>query len=336
MIDWSAARRILLVRLRSLGDIVCSLPALRAIRRAAPRARVAVVVEDRFRGAVDADPAFDEVIEVPAGVGIGAIRRVRAFRPDVAVDLHGGPRAAWLVRLSGARVRAGLSRVRLAGLYTHRARTDPAARHAVEGWCDFARRLGATADPADRRVAITPDDRTAAGRDLAGLGLAAGDALVAVSPGVGYPAKRWPAARWGDVLRRLSPPSGRRLAVVLWAPGEEALARDVVAAAGGARAAAAPRGDVRPNAAVIERAAVHLSSDTGAAHVAAGLGVPCVVLFGPADPEIHAPYGAGHRVIRRPCLCPGETRCRFADHPCMSAIEPAEVAAAAEAILSRA
>lgn len=330
-VDWGSARRVLLVRLRSLGDIVCALPALRALRRAAPRARVGVVVEPRFRGAVEADPLFDEVL---AGEGVALLRRVRAWRPDVSVDLHGGPRAAWLVRLSGARTRVGLARVRLAGLYGIRVATDPAARHAVDGWIDFAGRLGATADPADRRVALTGADREGAARVLGDAGLADGGVLVACSPGVGYPAKRWAAARWGEVLGRLCPAGGARAAVVLWAPHEAALAREVAAAAGDARVAAAPSGEIRPNAALMERAAVHLSSDTGAMHVAAGLGVPCVALFGPADPEVHGPYGEGHLVLRKKCLCPGETRCRFDEHPCMSAIGADEVVAATEAVLS--
>lgn len=324
-------KRLLLIRLRSLGDIVCSLPALRAIRRAVPRARVGVLVERRFRGALDADPCFDEVLDAEGG--LATIRRVRAWRPDVVVDLHGGPRAAWAAALSGARRRIGLARVRLARLYDEAVPTDPAARHAVDGHVDFARRLGATADPADRRLVVSADDRAAADRDLRDAGLRPGDLLVALTPGVGYPAKRWGAARWGEVLRALCPAGGARLGVVLWGPGEANAAADVAAAAAGARVVAAPRGEIRPNAALLERAAVHLSSDTGPMHVASGLGVPCVALFGPADPAVHGPYGEGHRVLRARCLCPGETRCRFADHPCMTALAPADVVAAAEAAL---
>src|SRR5262245_62165784 len=106
--------RILLVRLRLIGDVVLSTPVIRGIRRHFPDAHLTYVVEPLAGPVVQGNPHLDEVIVVPLTKGLARVTgdialgaRLRRQGYDVAIDLHGGPRSAWLVRASGARRRIG-------------------------------------------------------------------------------------------------------------------------------------------------------------------------------------------------------------------------------------
>jgi heptosyltransferase-1 len=149
-------------------------------------------------------------------------------------------------------------------------------------------------------------------------------------PGAGWGNKRYPPSWWGEVARRLAT-SGEATGVPLWvgvAPGEETLAAEVVAAAGGA-ALAVPAPDLPSLAALSRGAALVLGGDSGPLHLAHALGAPVLMLMGPTDPERNGPYGAPGRALwqRLPCsFC----HRRFAEtKACLLELPPARVAARA-------
>jgi ADP-heptose:LPS heptosyltransferase len=105
---------LLLVRLRLIGDVVFTTPLIRALRERYPDARLTYVVEPSSAPVVDRNPHLSDVVIAPHRRGwrrlvddVGLARTLRARRYDVAVDLHGGPRSAWLTWASGAPVRVG-------------------------------------------------------------------------------------------------------------------------------------------------------------------------------------------------------------------------------------
>src|SRR5215207_6235030 len=103
--DWSAVRRVLVVRLRSIGDTVLATPSLRALRRFAPHARVDILLEDWVAPLVEGSPDVDRVVTVRRRSNrsrFEAARELRAAGYDVAFNLHGGSTAALLMRASGA------------------------------------------------------------------------------------------------------------------------------------------------------------------------------------------------------------------------------------------
>src|SRR5438552_15550803 len=109
-----SCRRILLVRLREIGDVVFTTPAIRALRERFPSAHLTYVVEPAAAPVVQHNPHLDEVIVAPREGGIGGLaadlalgRRLRGARFDLAIDFHGGPRASLLTWLSGAPPRIG-------------------------------------------------------------------------------------------------------------------------------------------------------------------------------------------------------------------------------------
>jgi len=121
-----------------------------------------------------------------------------------------------------------------------------------------------------------------------------GAPVIALNPGAGRAAKRWPPARFAELARRLRADLGAT-ALVLWGPAElgeaQAIARD-------SGALLAPPTDLPALLALLRRTRVLVAADTGPLHLAAALGVACVGLYGPTDPSRTGPYGPGHRVVR--------------------------------------
>lgn len=321
-----AAPRLLLVRTSALGDVIHALPVAAALRRHRPQATIAWAVEEVFAPLLAGHPAVDRVIPVrlkrwrrePLSrrtLGdLAALRRdLAAFAPEVAVDLMGNHKGALLARLSGAPRVVGLAR---------RDRREPSS--AV--WIGEEVALAAPAPPAGRAsaVALGGEDPPAAHAIDRALALAAalgaatrpvdlgGDGIFADLPrgprrhlviqaGAGWGNKQWPAARWGEVARRLAAATGLPVRAPV-GPGEEALVAAVAAAAGGAvEAVAAP--DLPSLAAELLAARLVLAGDTGPLHLAHALGVPVLAVMGPTDPRRHGPYAALDRAVWQALPC---------------------------------
>jgi heptosyltransferase-1 len=152
---------------------------------------------------------------------------------------------------------------------------------------------------------------------------------VLLNPGAAWPNKRWPPDRFGAVAAALRDALGVR-SLVLWGPGEEALARAVVDRAAGA-AEIAPQTTIADVVTLAHGARLMLSGDTGPLHIACAVGTPVVALFGPTLPERNGPWAADDITLSRvqSCVCVYERRCRRAER-CIDDITTAEVIAASE------
>jgi heptosyltransferase-1 len=149
-----------------------------------------------------------------------------------------------------------------------------------------------------------------------------------INPGAAWPNKRWPPDRYGEVAAFLS--EVRRLpSIVLWGPGEEAMARAVADASGGS-ARVAPPTSLRDLLALSRAASLMVSGDTGPLHVAAAAGTPVVSIFGPTDPGRNGPWSPDDVSASRfgCCACHYERRCRQPEAWCLDDLPVSEVTAA--------
>jgi ADP-heptose:LPS heptosyltransferase len=152
---------------------------------------------------------------------------------------------------------------------------------------------------------------------------------VLLNPGAAWPNKRWPAKRFGRLADSIRERLGLS-SVVLWGPGEESLAADVVHASGGA-ATAAPATTITDLFAIAREARLMVSGDTGPLHIAAAVGTPLVALFGPTWAERNGPWAPTDVTLTRnaQCVCHYRRQCRR-DDPCIEGITLDEVAGAVE------
>jgi heptosyltransferase-1 len=354
---------ILIVRLGALGDIVHAVPAAAALRTAYPDARLDWLVDVRHRHLLDFIPILTTRIAIDtralrgaAGV-VKVVRTLRTARYDVALDLQGLLKSAVLARVSGARRVVGFVRgeVREAAAATfYDEAVDPRpARHVLDRGLALAAAAGATIDPGGRRAPPTsgsglPRDGSRSGaarfpftippsdmpaRVRASLGIGADAAFVALNPGAAWPNKRWPAERFGALAAGLRARTDLR-SIVLWGPGEEALARAVSDASESA-AQPAPPTTLEDLIALVANARLVVSGDTGPLHLAAAVGAPIVGLYGPTDPARNGPWSPDDRVVSRSpiCECFHQRRCH-ATRWCLDDVGVGEVLDAALARLS--
>lgn len=334
--------RFLIVRLGALGDVVHAIPVAAALRRAFPGAKIDWLVSAKHREILDLVPVIDRRLvindrsDASGGTSlISAIGELRRARYDVAIDLQGLIKSAVLTRSSGAPRVIGFSsryaRERAARLF-YREAFDPGrgglydpreTRHVVEINLGLLSLLGIAA-PA-REFPIDEVDSPAA----RGARQQTGGRYALLNPGAAWPNKRWPPERFAAIATELHRRHGL-MSVVLWGPGEEALAAQVVAGAGGA-AIVSPKTTIADLVALARPAALMVSGDTGPTHIAAALGTPIVGIYGPTRPARNGPMSPLDVTVSRDsvCQCHHLRRCTL-DRMCLLDIEVAEVLDACE------
>ena len=351
--------RILLIRLRQIGDVVFTTPAVRGLRERFPDAHLTYLVEPAAAPVVANNPLLDEVLVVPRRRGIAGlaeeltlVHRLRAARYDIAIDFHGGPRSSLLTWLSGAPLRLGYDVMGRGWMYTKRVPRQRQRRHSVENQWDLLSALDIPPpDGATFPVEMTPDPRAAAAvsQRLARAGIGVDDRLIVVHVSAGNPFRRWPIAAFVALVTVLVARDRRRRVIVLSGPSELHAAGRVIDQA---RMRLDPidcdhvvscgEFSLAELRALVDRAALYIGGDSGPLHVAATSTVPIVGLYGPTLPVRSAPWRAPQwitesvevdRLECRPC---DQRTCAPGDFRCLAWLRPEQVIDAAERALARA
>jgi heptosyltransferase-2 len=341
-----APERILVRTPTWIGDAVMATPALRALRAAWPCAEIWLEGRPAVGALLRGLPSFDRFLPDP-GRGLRATlaraRGIRRARFDWAVLLPDSPRAALGPFLARVPRRAGYARDPLRrslltdALEPARERGRRIPVPMTERYLRITRRLGCV-DRGDR-LELAVDAAAAAElvRQLAAHGVVADEKLLVVAPGAAFgPAKRWPPGHFAAAAELRA----RRLGLVpvlAGAASEVALARAHTPALRVRGVALAdPVLDLERHKALVARATLVLTNDSGARQVAVALGRPSVVVMGPSDPGHSAQHLERQRVLREPVPCsPCGLRICPIDHRCMTRLHPERVLAAAEELLSR-
>jgi lipopolysaccharide heptosyltransferase II len=350
--------KILLVRLRLIGDVVFTTPMLRALRRNFPAAHLTYIVEPLAAPVVHRNPHLNELIVIPRRSGLSRIgddlrlaRRLRRERFDVAIDFHGGPRAAWFAWASRAPMRIGYTIAGRSWMYTH---AIPRAaghrpRHSVTNQWDLLAPLGILeCDPARDPLEMREDPALAnrLDRRLRQSGIGPEHPVVLIHVSAGNPFRRWPVESFARVAASLVERVPNRRVVLVSGPSEPSAAVDVARAArarAGAAADAIVAGeyDLAELHALAARAAVYIGTDSGPLHVAATTGTPIVQLLGPKLAEQSRPWRDPRcfseivDVGALPCRPCDERRCEPGDFRCLTGITPERIIAAAERAMKR-
>jgi heptosyltransferase I len=317
---FSRVERILIVRLGSMGDVIHTLPAVRALRDTLPDTTIDWLIEERWaellcapgaprRGARSPRrPLVDWVHTVDLRgwrtslftlSTIQQIARVwnniRSAHYDVAIDLQGAMRSAILARGSGARMVWGAAEPWEAPAslwYTRQAIAR--GRHVLEQNLSIIEAI--VQAPLSASTVQFPRDREADERVDQILTHAGVSDFAILNPGAGWGAKRWPAERYGLVAKSLA--CDGLCSIINYGPGEENLACEAEAAMAGA--GVAQKSSITDLIALMRRAKLFIGGDTGPLHLAAALRVPVVAIFGPTDPARNGPYGTHSVVLRSP------------------------------------
>ena len=358
-------RRILLLRLERIGDLLMSLGAIRAVRAQAPHAMIDLVVGSWNEGIARLIAEVDHVESVDAAwlargrdkePSASPARRAltwRRRRYDLAINFEGDIRSHALMALSGARRRAGFAHAGGGPLLTDVAEFD-GGRHVADNGLAlvelaFDLRAGSlprATTPDGRplwRVSVPEAARAAAGATLQQLGAAPLTPLLAVHAPGGRAVKQWPVERFADAATVLAGDLGASV-LLTGAPDDEAIVSEMEArlSARGVRSLRVQGStDLVVLAALLQQCRALLTGDTGPMHLAAAVGTPVLAVFGPSMPWRYGPLVEPNRVVRvdlpcSPCnrirLPP--LRCQGHTPDCLAQVRVDEVVAAGRSLLA--
>lgn len=329
---------IIAITREHIGDLVCTTPALRTLRRRFPNAYLAVEVGERAAEVLRNNPYIDEVIVRPDRQGlVGKLRFIHLLRRrrfDVGIVLDNCTNASLYLWLGGVPRRVGMVRKkRFSRLLTDRVTFDRSIHETIDNFSNVVGLL--CVDRSDARTEVFPDadDRKWVKNQLYERGVEHHDILIGFNPGASMPSNRWLPERFAE-LGSLFQGSHRQI-VVLGGQGDREMAEQIQKRMPTSPIVLTGQLTLMQLAATLERCSVVVTGDTGPMHLALAVGTPVVALFGPADPRVSGPgYLPGNRVIRKGngCLVCDKFECRD-DRRCMRAISAEEVAEAVEEVL---
>jgi len=332
-------RKILLLRLRRIGAIVMTTPAVAMLKRILPDSDLTYLVERPYSRLIEGLPFVDRVLAVPAKQDrrsfLGLLRRVRRERFDAVLDFHGGPRASWITAFSGAGLKIGFAIKGKAFLYDRRVprSLERGALHSVLSHASLVRALGIPfADddlPAYQLPEATAGERARLDALQAELGLENGRFFVQ-HIGAGNTFRDWGEDHHLRLAEALAARPGFRVALIGGEADRERQSRIIDrTGADGRVAGLAGRLNLIEMRLLMSRAALFVGPDSGPMHVAASTEVPLVALFGPTLPAHFAPWRTEGRAVLlqkdlacRPCP---QRVCVTSDYRCLMSITPDEV-----------
>jgi lipopolysaccharide heptosyltransferase II len=317
------AKRILVTRMKFIGDVVLTTPLLHSLRAAYPSAYIAYMAEARACSLLEHHPAVDELIgyDFTRPSVLEELRvalALRRSRFDITLDLFSNPRSALLMYLSGARVRVGLARAGRGHLFTHQVHDDGTPKTAIQFHNQFLHAIGVAPTRTQPMLVVTAGEKEMMQRRLQATDPADGrrvpgdtqtdrnPRLVVLHVGATWPAKQWGAEQYAKLASLLVRSAGVRI-LLTGGPRDEATLMEVEEKSQRtARRAGALT--LRELAALLSLADAFVGNDGGPMHISAAVGTPTVGIFGPGEEQIWFPYpeSLGHRALREDVPC----------HPC--------------------
>jgi len=343
--DWSNVRRVLVVRLRSIGDTVLTTPSLFALRRFLPQVQIDILLEDWVAPLLDGSELVHSVITIPReskAARARIARELRATRYDVVYNLHGGTTATLFARATGAKHRVGFAHYQYARLHNHVAPSSQEIwrrpiLHSVEqqlaliGWTG----VPVTDRPATRLAvsevalqSVSERLRTAGFEDFQN------GPFAVIHPTAAFATKQWAVENFARVAEELTT---RGLTPVVITSQKEVAAIDLLIRESAAGVFGLNDLSLPEVTALLSQAQLFVGNDSGIAHIAAAAGAPCVVIFGSSNVAHWRPWTLKpNEVVREemPCQpCHGYFCAEFEKPECILRVPVERVVGAIDRVL---
>ncbi len=343
--DWSSVQRVLVVRLRSIGDTVLTTPSLFALRRFLPHAQIDILLEDWVAPVLVGSDLINRVVTAPRdGTSARArvARELRAGQYDVVYNLHGGTTATLFTRATGAKHRVGFGHYQYPRLHNHVA---PSARelwqrptlHSVEQQLAL---IGWTGVPVSDRPAtrLTVNEEAVATVSerlrVAGFEVEKSEPFAVIHPTAAFDTKQWATDKFARVAEELHARGLTPIAIV--SSKEEPILKSLIEQTS-ARLIGLSNLSLPEVAALTSRSSLFIGNDSGIAHIAAAVGAPCVMIFGSSNRAHWRPWTTQPNEVvfeELPCQpCPGYFCAEFEKPECILRIPVERVVAAIDRVI---
>lgn len=340
--NWQDIRRVLFVRLRSIGDTVLATPSVTALKRFLPDAEIDILVEDWVAPVLAEHPELNRVITIEGNslpARARAAHEIRTARYDLVYNLHGGTTATFFTRATGAKHRVGYAAYQYAQLHNHLAPASAelwsqTKTHSVEQQLAL---LGWTGVPVTDRpptsLAVTKKAAAAVDERIRSAGLASSK-LALIHPAAAFATKQWPAEYFARAVEFLAEAGFASIAIA--GPKESHVLAELI------QNSSAPVATFNLSlpevSALAERSELFVGNDSGIAHIAAAIGTPSVVIFGSSNIAHWRPWTKSCAEVvfeEMPCQpCHGYYCEKFEKPECILRVPVTRVTAAIERLLS--
>ncbi|MEZ6088314.1 MAG: glycosyltransferase family 9 protein [Pirellulaceae bacterium] len=332
---------ILITRLSAIGDCIATLPLAAAIRDAMPDVRISWAVSCAAKDLLNICPDIDCVIPVSKRYlkeprNLGTLRRtLREHAVDCVIDPQSLSKSAVLGRLSGAPLRIGFAQPRgreLAPWLNNVSIRAEAGMHLIDAQAKLLEPLGIK--PTEPTFRLNVPEPTVAWAIEHVAERVDHHRPVIMNPGAGWDSRLWPTDRFGKVAAWLKQ-QHQLPTLIVWAGEEERRMAEEIRKASSGAAIVAGETSLVELAALLMRAEVFISSDTGPMHLAVAVGSRCLSLHGPTRPEMSGPYGSRHLSIQKQYVEGGSRERRSAGNEAMQLICVADVCDGLTKMLSK-
>lgn len=309
-------KKILMIQLGDIGDVVLSLNCVRALKEYFASAQIVVAVWAKARELIEECPWADDVISIEkpkSGMGVALmhhfrfIYRLRKSHFDMVVDLRRGTRGAIMARITGAQLRIGYYTAKETfwrnWLFTHLKDfvVDPHC-HQSEHYQALLAECGITIPDGYPQIRVTAFNTEKAGALLERNAINDTTPLIALHPFALWSYKEWPIQKCAELAQRLTAEYDLKI-VVLGIGSERERAQIIVEQCEGHAANLAGQTDLRVLPALLKRSLLLIGMDSACGHIAAAVGTPCVTIFGPGKADVWSPLGRHNRIVRMPIPC---------------------------------
>ena len=308
--DWSSVRKVLVIRLRSIGDTVLTTPSLFALRRFLPQAKIHILLEDWVAPLLEGSPLVDQVISIPSHGNSARARVARELHRasyDVVYNLHGGTTATFLTRASGASDRVGYGHYQYARLHNHIAPSPqqiwsrPTLHSAEQQLALFGWTGVPVTDRPATQLTVTEKAALSISAKLAASQVQDREPLALIHPAAAFETKRWATENFARIAEQIAQRGMTPAALV--SPKEKHVL-DALVAQSSARVIAFDNLSLPEVTALAARARLFVGNDSGIAHIAAAVNTPCVVVFGSSNVAHWRPWTTNlSEVVREELPC---------------------------------
>lgn len=310
-------KKILITRLRFIGDVVLTTPVIRAVRKKFPDSYIAYLADKNAISLLENNPYLDELIPFDFSWNlkeqISFIKGLRSKKFDLVIDLFGNPRSAILSFLSGAKTRIGGKFGWRKYLYTHSIPRSEERKNAIKFHLDYLKPIGITFDePLSREdmkteIFLNLDEKQWAKSYLKSKGVDLDKKIVGIHPGATWPAKMWFKENFAELADRIALKLNANI-VITHSEKETGLAIEVFNLTSRKNIFVLDALNLRQLASVLSLLDLYISNDCGPMHISVAVGTKTIGIFGPGEEDIWFPYSnsEGHKALRIDVEC----------HPC--------------------
>ncbi len=332
-IDPSQIKKILLIRLRRIGDVILTTPAISALRQGIPAASISYIIEEPYRELVEGNPNLNNIIVLEKKQNLKdffrLIRLIRKEKYEVALDFHGGPRASLITFLSRAKLKVGYRIKYKNFIYNIKLPRRPKEGHfhSVENHINLVKALGVDVKslpplflPKAQKNEVEKVKKFLEENSLEG------SKIIAIHISAGNAFRSWGVDNIVQLTDLLSQRPDVKIVLVGTSEDQEA-EEEILKKSKASLLSLVGRLNLREVKELISGSSLFVGPDSGPMHIAASTSTPIVALFGPTLPSNFAPWQAKAFVVEkeldcRPCK---QRNCVSEDFRCLQSIEPEEV-----------